>query len=398
MRRFALLTRAFQLVVMALPLLISLHSGALAQSPQISSCPKFISAVDGFTLDGIHFGNTPGLIHILFPTSPVVMPGVVTTEIILNPQEATTPSGQMIVDWTDSSIQVNAIDVDHPMGAVDDQTIEITVSILNGKLKSKPCRSYFKGVPKITGGSTDIAPKGMFMLTGWNFGHAGALNVTFPTLSANPLSPQVPNHPHEVNVPVPQTGNPWRRFAIALPLPDVSGVVAQQVDMRFITDQGKGSNVWKPMFHPTLVQTNVPWQYITMVSCGDDGWWNECSADNWKRIVHFCVDIVDTVAGSSLSAFNFTAEHDGCGGIGVTSGTDSYSVNVLNGWTLQYATAAVANAYNGNINLGPENIGTSTPYPNPYTFDVPWLVGHIGGWVVYGGNFVVTGPKGVPYQ
>jgi hypothetical protein len=395
MRKSGAIRRLSTFLAMALSLFVLLDiSPARAQNPAIKTCPKFIDAVDGFEIDGMNFG-TAGQIHIRFPHSAVQLPnGVFTHELIISAQAS---------DWHQTVIHTNSIAITYPMGAVDDQGVEITVSGVHGKPVSKPCPAQFVGQPKILSGSGSITPNQLFSLYGWNFGHAGTLNVHFPKASAVPFSPNNPNDLQDLNVPIPTPlNNSWRRFGIMLQLPPVSGEIGQQVEITFKRSDGKGSNTWKPMFVPTIAVATVPQQDVSLVTCSNAGVDNTCTngAGTIERSYFCAFPLID--AGGVVGSF--WGGHTGCAGIGSTNGTDTYSINVKNGWTLDQVDFTPATpddpccVNNGSVYpSGIAPIGTSTPYPNPYNFDVPWHVGAEGGWVNYDGNFIVDGPKGVPY-
>jgi hypothetical protein len=194
--------RVFWLLAMIPLILVSTYSGrAYAQNrPAISFEQKVINATEGFDIHGTNFGPTPGKIHIYFPVSPVELPnGVLTHELTLSPS----PS-----DWASGIIHSKEIALTYPFGAADDQKIRITVSTENGKVTSNVWTgTRFVGSPTILDGSRNITPTQLFMLTGWNFGHAGTLNVHFPT------------PPQDLNVPIPSPhDNFWKRFVTMLSL------------------------------------------------------------------------------------------------------------------------------------------------------------------------------------
>ncbi len=78
-------------------------------------------------------------------------------------------------------------------------------------------------------------------------------------------------------------------------------------------------------------------------------------------------------------------------------------MTVKSGWLLAYVDFTPATQYDpccqDNGSVYPSNIYpiAMSNVPNPYIFEVPWHIGSSGGWVSYEGNFVVQGPKGVPY-
>jgi hypothetical protein len=361
-------------------LLFASGDDANAANPKITSCPKVIQAVGGFDLSGGGFGTAPGTIHIRFLQSAVQLPnGVTTNELFLTAQ----PNG-----WSSGLIQSNEIAFNYPMGAAASQKISITVSIKHDKVNSNRCPSYFRGVPTILGGSKGITPDQQFMLTGWNFGQAGTVKVHFPT------------PPHDLNVPIPTPHSSfWKPYAIMLKLPSVSGFIGQMADVTLTRNDGGVSNVWKVTFAPTIVLSNVPSWDVTSINCSNAGVDNECVPGGFS--LYFC--ITDPIDAAGFASSSFAGRHIGCVGIGSTNGTDTYSVAVKNGWVLDYIDFTPATQYDpccqDNGSVYPANIApiAMSNYPNPYIFDVPWHIGPSGGWVNYIGNFVVEGPKGVPY-
>jgi hypothetical protein len=382
MKSLGAIRRACARLTVILPILMFAFGGyAYAANPQITWCPKVINAVGGFELHGTNFGTTPGAIHIRFLHSAVQPPnGVTTSELTLSAQ----PNG-----WTSDHILSNEIAFTYPMGAADSQGISITVSFGNGKFKSNSCPAYFNSVPTIIGGSGGITPNQLFMLTGWNFGHAGSVNVHFAT----------PSHDTNVPIPTPQS-NSWKRYAIMLILPSISGFVGQMADITLTRHDGGVSNVWKAAFTPTMALTDVPYSDVVSIACSNAGVDNTCLPGGAST--YFCApDLFPTLA--PLPNTSIAGEHVGCWGIGSTNGTDSYSVAVKSGWLLAYVDFTPPTQYDpccqDNGSVYPSNIApiAMSNVPNPYIFDVPWHIGSSGGWVSYRGSFVVQGPKGVPY-
>lgn len=369
------------LLVIALSILVFVFGDyACAANPNISECPKVIYAVGGFDLEGTNFGTEPGNIHIHFLQSAVQLPnGVSTSELTLTPQRN---------GWAPVKIRSNEIALIYPIGAANDQPISITVSIKNDKITSNTCKAVFRSTPTIRDGSRNITPNQLFMLTGWNFGVAGTLSVHF-------LTP-----PKDLNVPIPSpSNNSWKPFGIMLKLPPVTGVIGQTVDIRFMRNDGRGSNVWKTTFTPTMALVNVPQQDVTLVTCSNAGVDNACS--NGGSTSYFC--LVPPIDVPGVPPGSFWGTHTGCGGVGSTNGTDTYSVTVKRGWLLDHVDFVPATQYDpccqDNGSVYPNDIApvAMSNYPNPYVFNVPWHIGPSGGWVNYGGYFVVDGPKGVPY-
>jgi hypothetical protein len=382
MKSIGAIKHASALLAITLPILvIAFGDDAYALNPHIASCPKVIYAAGGFNLFGQNFGTVPGAIHIRFLGAAVQLPnGGTTNELTLTAQ----PNG-----WSSGLIQPYEITHTYPMGAADSQKVSITVSIQNSKITSNPCQAYFKSVPTIVGGSGGITPDQLFMLTGWNFGRAGSVNVHFAT----------PSHDENVPIPTPQSSS-WHRYAIKLKLPSVSGFVAQTADITLTRYDGAASNVWKAAFTPTIALTSVPNPDVVSVTCSNAGIDNECSPGGSSYYI--CLpDSFPLLA--TLPNTSFAGQHVGCWGIGSTNGTDTYSVAVKSGWLLAYVDFTPATQYDpccqDNGSVYPNDIYpvAMTNVPNPYTFDVPWHIGSSGGWVSYEGNFVVQGPKGVPY-
>jgi hypothetical protein len=374
------------LVALTLSFISSIFIGsAHAQNaPKITFAPKVIHEIGTFDINGSDFGTTPGKIHIYFPTSAVQLPnGVSTHELILSPQ----PS-----DWSPTHIHSDEIVLTYPIGAADNQQLDITVSIDNGKVTSNVWKqTQFTGAPMIRGGSNNITPNQLFMLTGWNFGHAGTLNVHF----------QNPPHDLNVNIPSPSTTF-WKRFAIILKLPPVTGFIGQPADITFTRNDGLGSNQWPVTFVPTMALAKVPSSDIAAVTCGNKGEFNFCSGAGDISSSHWCADAPLGPAFLPTGS-NFGGNHIGCPGIGSTNGTDTFSVAVKNGWILDQIDFTPATQYDpccqSSGSVYPNDIApvVMSNYPNPYTFNVPWHIQPGGGWVNYGGNFIVDGPKGVPY-
>jgi hypothetical protein len=383
MQKSGAVRHASALVAMSLSFLVTIDVGcALALNPTITSCPKVIDAVDGFRINGMNF-PTAGQIHIHFPKAVLLPHNILAHELILS-----APNG-----WHEGFVLSNSISSTFPMGGVDDQTVNIRVSGVNGKPISDPCSAQFVGRPTILGGSPSSTPTQLFTLTGWNFGHAGTLKVHFPTPDQNGV--------HDFNVPIPTPiNNSWGRYAIMVPMPSsITGVIGQTVDITFTRKDGLVSNSWSTTFYPTTALTNVPQQDVVVVTCSDVGQTNGCSDGSFSG--HFCIG--GTIDAAGIPPGDLWGTHGGCWGIGSYNGTDIYSVAVKSGWSMSEIDFVPATQYDpccqDNGSVYPNDIAPvgMTNWPNPYTFNVPWHIGSSGGWVNYGGYFVVGGPKGVPY-
>jgi hypothetical protein len=362
-------------------------AGVHAQTTPTVTCPKEIHVTEEFTLTGSNLDQPPVAIHITFPSSPVVLPnGVVLSEIILAPSNISL-----------GSIKSKAIKSISSMGAVDTQNVEISVSTLNGKLHSEPCTAVLLNEARIVGGSPYMTPNQLFMVTGWDFGQAGTLHVHFPVASAVSFSSSDPNDVHDLDVPIPSpSSNSWKRFAIMLKLPPVIGVVPQMVEISFVTADGRVSNSYQMPFQPTIALISVPRGVGISGTCSNAGFYNMCTTG---ESLYLC--FTNNIPLDGIPNVDMAGIHAACWGIGSTEGTDTYTIEVKNGWWLDYVdfspTMPNDPAYtnNGSVNAV-TGIGMSN-YPNPYTYQVPFYIGATGGMVMYAGNFIVNGPKGVPY-
>jgi hypothetical protein len=385
MQKSGAVRHASALVAMSLSFLVTIDVGcALALNPTITSCPKVIDAVEGFQINGINF-PTAGQIHIHFPKAVFLPHNIFAHELTLSAQQN---------GWHEGFVLSNSISFTYPMGGVDDQTVNIRVSGVNGKPISDPCPAQFVGRPTILSGfPSSTTPTQLFTLTGWNFGHAGTVKVHFPTPDQNGV--------HDFNVPIPTPINEsWKPFAIMVPMPSsITGVIGQTVDITFTRKDGLVSNSWSTTFYPTTALTNVPQQDVVVVTCSDVGQTNGCSDGSFSG--HFCIG--GTIDAAGIPPGDLWGTHGGCWGIGSYNGTDIYSVAVKSGWSMSEIDFVPATQYDpccqDNGSVYPNDIAPvgMTNWPNPYTFNVPWHIGSSGGWVNYGGYFVVGGPKGVPY-
>jgi hypothetical protein len=379
MQRSTATKRACVLLGAALSFLVSIHiDSAHAQNPNITGGSTDLYPASGMVLYGTNFGTTSGKIHIRFnPDSQVKF-------------EHSSSKDELTMDpasWSPEAISTGEIIQTSNIGAVSKQRVDITVTNEHGV--SNVWHATFHDTPYITGGPHTITPKQRFNLSGWNFAEAGTLKVHFRYKSAVEFSH---DNYTELDVPIPSPTDDWKPDAIHVKLPEeVTGVIEQQVEIIFTTKNGLKSNAWNTTFVPTLELSNLPSQYVYVVTCGNDGEENQCNnVFSSTLATAFCS--IDPSGGVG----DIVGFHVGCFGTSVDLGTDVFSANVKYPWKVAYVDVPFLVVDNGNISQS--NVIAPGAAVSSVTVSLPWEIGATGGHVDYSGNIVIKGPKGVPYQ
>jgi hypothetical protein len=365
--------------------------------PQITSAVPAISPVpsDTIMLEGQNFGPPYGKFHIHFP-KPSTTPFSTGSFTDLTVDADTS-------QWFGSGANIIGslpITTASQTGSVTQQTVDITMTAKDGKT-SNVWHALFLEDAWITGGSQTVSPNVAFYLVGWNFGAPGKLTIHFPMKN--------PSDPSSFDVPVPVSPGEWVGDAMMVYMPPITGVVEQTVDITFTTQNGRKSHPWKAKFIPTMDIEQLTWQDVTVGTCDNNAWDNNCNGNTDTGIGSlFCA----TNAVGFPSTDSFDGYHTGCCCGDSDNGTDKYSVSVKNGWMIFSLDFSPLNENDPELDNGtvhystsPDRILGNTPgqvfFPastDSLQISVPWHVGGSGGYVNYQGDIWIKGPRGVPYH
>ena len=127
---------------------------ANAPGPVITSGPNDLDPTSTIALKGVNFGSSPGQIKLVFPNpSAVPFSKGSKTEMHFDTNGGNT-----------SAKATQAIDAGHPQGAVEEQTVDITVASADGTLTSNVAHAKFHDNAVITSGPQTVTPGQSFLL------------------------------------------------------------------------------------------------------------------------------------------------------------------------------------------------------------------------------------------
>ncbi len=364
--------------------------------PVITSGPADIDPTSSISLGGDQFGSPPGQIKVVFPS------------------HSETPfsngsKSELHLDTTGSNTSAKStarIDGGHPQGAVNEQTVDITLASADGNLTSNVWHAMFHDNAVITSGPNTITPGQPFLLKGWDFDstaecaktskNAGKITVHFPTKSWQQFNNQGDNKSYDDLVMTVPTGDDCTPDMIKIALPhDLSGVVSQDVQITFESPGGRKSNAWSAHFNPRLEMRVIPWQLVAVVSCSNQSAYDNCNNPNqtgscWDFIPFFVEGTVSPGPDDSMIGY-----HVGCWGLSSDNGTDTYFTLVRNDWVItQFALRNL-------VDNASDSSTTNPPSPMSSTLinvSVNWHIGATGGAIWYAGDIYAKGPVGVPFQ
>jgi len=150
---------------------------------------------------------------------------------------------------------------------------------------------------------------------------------------------------------------------------DIYGVPDQSAAVQLVTWENAESNKWPVAFTAARRVEFLPASAVQGVSC------SASDNRNWCRI----------------GPHGFDGFHTGW--IFGSSGSDTYTVTLKNGWVLHSATKLSVGGFNGNAS-GPEGFA---PGSASAKLVMDWSYGVVGN-VGYGTEIYVIGPAGVPFQ
>lgn len=380
--------------------------------PTISSVHGDLNPTSTITLTGSHFGTSKdkGRIRIHFSQESSVPFASTSTcpqiaGIVFFPKKDLCLKVELPAACNDTcTVTSEPIDFASPVGSVPAQQIEISVITPDGKI-SNALPAKFANWVVITQCPNTVTPNGNFNLSGWDFGEAGKVKIHFTT-NAFGAPPPVDSH-SDVDATV-IAWPPAQGDIIEAKLPtNVQGLIGQPVEISFTTKDGATSNIcnqvtFKPRMALQLLSYSGPVlqtctnQAACVQTCSNQGVWNGCVAANGITSGdNFCgIGGSGPVIPVLPGVMTFTASHTGCDCCDSDNGTDAYSINVGNGWTINSVNFQPFGIQNGTVTK-------TTPDPaggNTWSPSVNWHIGPSGGEVNYYGDVHIKGPAGVPYN
>jgi len=351
-------------------------------APTITQSPNDIDPTSTISVKGHDFGSSPGKIELSFlPQSAVKFTGGSKTELTLNVDKN---------DWdgaaTPNSAKSQQIDVASPLGAVADQKVMISLRTADGRVSSA-VQAIFHNNAVITNGPDTITPKGAFNLSGWDFGEeAGTVEIHFTN---NTFASASLNSHADVEAKDPQ----WRQWVINATVPDVSGVVEQDVDISFTAKDGRKSNVWKAKFKPRIETKVLSWEHVAVQTCSDQGDVNSCNSSSTSEVPGAsCPTPWGFVFPMSDS---IVVQHIGCWGLNSDNGIDTLFASVTNGWTITSVTGGFSGTMLENASIT-ANTDIATALPGTSVkVNLPWHIGAEGGELEATYDIMIKGPAGV---
>jgi hypothetical protein len=360
--------------------------------PQITKGPDDdLDPTSTVTLTVKHAGKDKGRVRIHFRDASLVT------------FEHSTSKDNLDLDvpgtWNDDgTITTEQILQASSVGAVDAQTVDITVIAADGQ-ESKAVQKPFHNKAVITGLSGKMVPSGKFNLKGWNFGDAGKVTAlfTFPAFGAFPDS-NGSNTNLDVTIPS------WSPAAVKAQFQPITGVMQQVVLITLTTKDNRQSNTWPGIFVPTMELQQFSFHHTKVLTCSNDGVSNLClganSSGNWPGGDCFGGFSPDWPPSRQvLPDGAFMGIHIGCFGGDSDNGTDAYEADIKNGWVIDrfdFLPTTTSDPYwenNASINY--------QQFPLPFIgliVNVTWHIGATGGVGQYYAWITLKGPKGVPYN
>jgi hypothetical protein len=245
-----------------------------------------------------------------------------------------------------------------------------------------------------------VRPNGGVIITGLNFGATpGELRIHVVDFRGNQLD-------------YPLDHLQWGDTFAAGVIQNIQSVIAQNVTFELINACGSSSRVAGPplqaFFTPTMDATAIPVKDVSCIMTSNNTG-DKCD-DGIGRIPSECrIFVLGELSpyglGPPLSPTNFWGNHHSGLGNG-NSGTDNFSVNLRNTWTVQSVSSFDWEAVSEDGSWSTENTisqnGSKSWANLSYSGSGDkWSVGWSQDscvFVGYTGVVTITGPMGVPYQ
>jgi hypothetical protein len=182
-------------------------------------------------------------------------------------------------------------------------------------------------------------------------------------------------------------------------------VAFRVVDAAGVTSEWFTANKGSPSieFRPTIAEIVLDASAVIVNHCSDDAGDNKCNASTsghtnvWSvladvTIPHPPVETLDT-NGTGPAGPSIDCHHASDWGLSSDDDTDTYSVSLKNGWTIEHLDVSTVVMDNGKVDV----LQTIPDGATSGQLVVHYHIGASGGTVAYGGFIVVRGPKGVSF-
>jgi hypothetical protein len=270
-------------------------------------------------------------------------------------------------------------------------TLTKTVTVyapFSGTLKVRPAIEELMIFSNVTPGGT-IALKGSF---GASEGH---LLMLLPSGVASEVKPLSQWTATLIGGTLDSTIQGERPGAVQFRVVDSVGVTSEW----FTANKGSPSI----QFRPAIAEIVLDPSGVTVNHCSDDAGDNRCNASTsghtnlWSdladvTIPHPPVATLDT-NGTGPAGPSIDCHHASDWGLSSDDGTDTYSVSLKNGWTIEHVDVSKVVMNNGEVDV----LQTIPDGATSGQLVVHYHIGASGGTVVYGAFIVVRGPKGVAF-
>jgi Protein of unknown function (DUF642) len=357
-------------------------------APEITKGPDGdLDPTSKVTLTVKHAGKDKGKVRIHFPSPSAVKFDNSTSKDNLDLDVPGT--------WNDDgTITTVPILQASSRGAVDEQTVDVTVIAADGQ-QSSPVHAKFHNTPAITGVSPDsITPGQSFNVKGWDFGaDAGTVTIHF---TDNLFHSSSLDSKDDKDAQIDKAK--WTPSVVNATVPKgITAVVAQDVDISLTPKGGKASNAWKEKFNPTMAMDFAP---VAVAQCANNTSLDLCNpAPGSYSGGGVCLGL--DAAGIAPFGTSIWGYHQSCAWFSTDTGTDIYSAIVAPPW---WTITKIDHSWEG-VPPGvweDDGDGATIEYdlnplpPAPIiTVTVNWNITP-GGLADYAFNVWMKGPVGVP--
>jgi hypothetical protein len=181
-------------------------------------------------------------------------------------------------------------------------------------------------------------------------------------------------------------------------------VAFRVVDAAGVTSEWFTANKGSPsiQFRPTIAEVVLDPSSVTVNHCSDDAGDNKCNASTsshenvWSDLADVTIPHppagLDT-KGTAPAGPSIDCHHASDWGLSSDDDTDTYSVSLKNGWTIEHLDVSTVVMDNGEVDV----VQTIPDGATSGQLVVHYHIGSSGGTVVYGAFIVVRGPKGVAF-
>jgi hypothetical protein len=233
--------------------------------------------------------------------------------------------------------------------------------------------------PRISATFGFNTPGGVLAIAGTNFGpKLGSVAVTLRTWSGTVIQRAL-------------AVTEWTDTLVGVTWPtDIGGLLRQSAALALTTGEGKRD--WRSItFFPELELKTLPRVDVQVLSCGDDGNFDQC---NQVRDDDDLVDLDGRPGQFESPIHAIVATHvNAWAAVGNDSGTDQYRITLYNGWTLEDLHWAVG------VDPGQGWAKKPSGFAKGATWSpsIQWLVTP-NDRISYFAVVTIAGPRGVPHR